>query len=101
MNRVSHRMAKTAVTSGLALVWALGGGTAEADDYYWFRWCPGQVNPAFSSDRVVDWDWTVCHKYRYEGNTAIDDTGRVYPAPARPPGSICGTDLFTGTPIPC
>lgn len=91
-----------AVSGGLALA-GLGftAGTASADDYYWFTWCPGQIPPSGTTDRVVDWDWNVCHNYRYNGNDLIDETGRVYPAPAPPPGSICGTDLFTGIPIYC
>lgn len=101
MNGISRRMTIAAVSGGLGFAaLGLGAGAAQAD-YYWFEWCPGQSAPAFASDRPVDWNWNVCHKYRYDGNTAIDDTGRVYPAPPPPPGAICGTDMFTGIPIPC
>jgi len=93
MNRLP-RFATTAVVSagvGLAVL-GLGGGTAQAE--YWWHWCPGQQPPSGSADRVIDWDWTVCHDYYYQsdGNgyrpaDIIDEAGHVYSAApvARPP----------------
>lgn len=102
MNTITRIATAAAVSGGLALAGlGMSSGTAGADDYYWFNWCPGQTPPSAASDRVIDWDWNVCHAYRYNGNDLIDDTGRVYLAPAPAPGSICGTDLFTGIPIYC
>lgn len=97
------RIAISAMVAGSLAAAGLGlaAGNASADDYYWFSWCPGQIAPSAASDRVIDWDWNVCHTYRYNGNDLIDDLGIVYPAPAPAPGSICGTDLFTGIPIYC
>lgn len=101
MDRISRIATGLVVGGGLALAaFGLGAGSAQAD-YYWFQWCPGQSAPGAASDRNIDWDWNVCHNYRYQGNDLIDDTGKLYPAPAPPPGAICGTDMFTGTPIPC
>lgn len=96
------RFAIAAVTAGGLASAALGFTAAPASaDYYWFNWCPGQPPPSATTDRVVDWDWNICHRYRYQGNDLIDEAGRIYPAPPPPPGAICGTDLFTGRPIPC
>lgn len=92
MNLLS--IATTAVaTAGLGLAgMGLGAGTADAE--YWWHWCPGQPPPSGASNRVIDWDWTVCHDYYYQsdGNgyrpaDIIDESGRVYSAApiARPP----------------
>ncbi|MGV0606066.1 hypothetical protein [Mycolicibacterium sp. XJ1904] len=92
--------ATAAVSSGMALA-GLGLASAAGADYYWFSWCPGQTPPSAASNRTLDWDWNVCHQYRYQGNDLIDESGRLYPAPPPAPGAICGRDLFTGTPIFC
>lgn len=95
------RIATTVVLSGGLALAALGLGTGTAQAEYWFNWCPGQPQPYPATNRVIDWDWNVCHSYRYNGNDVIDEAGRVYPATPPPPGAICGTDLFTGRPIYC
>ncbi|MGE2719627.1 hypothetical protein [Mycolicibacterium celeriflavum] len=100
MKRISRFAATAAASGGLALA-GLGLASAAGADYYWFNWCPGQTPPSAASNRNLDWDWNVCHQYRYQGNDLIDESGRLYPAPPPPPGAICGRDLFTGTPILC
>lgn len=59
----------------------------DAEAAYWWHWCPGQELPAGTQDRVVDWDWNVCHDYYYQSNgngnqpaDIIDEAGRVYSA---------------------
>ncbi|MBP1823199.1 hypothetical protein [Mycobacterium sp. OAE908] len=98
-------VARTLLSTGVAITGiGLASGTAQADPH-WFHWCPGQSRPV-SDDRPIDWDWSVCHAFYlqssgngYQPADLIDESGRVYPAaPAVPPATPCMP--FIG-PLPC
>ena len=97
INRALTGFATAVVVSGGLSLAALGlaAGTAQAD-----TWCPGDYN--FTG--MPNWDRSVCHEYywAHKYDLSAPTTLFIEGAPPGPPvPGFCGTNLFTGTPLPC
>lgn len=80
-------------TTALAGV-ALSPATANALPYVYgpLTWCPGEMT-AGMPDKVINWDWNVCHTYYsvdfgVVGNVSEHVWEGAEPPPGLPPGSI-------------
>jgi len=63
-------------------------------------WCPGDYN--FTG--MPNWGRSVCHEYywAHKYDLSAPTTLFIEGAPPGPPApGFCGTNLFTGTPLPC
>lgn len=96
MNRAITGLATAVVVSGGLGLASLGlAGTAQAD-----TWCPG----GYMFTGMPNWDMSVCHEYYWAHKYDLNTPTTLFiegPPPGPPLPGFCGTNLFTGAPLPC